>query len=264
MATIRRAAKVAGKFRAGLVGPKVACGSFPHGCAVWLDATDDTTISHVANAVSSWRNKVSTGQSFDQSSGAQKPTRVVAGGAPMNGLQHIDFDGGDILSYVASGIASGSSGEIWWSAQQDTAGIQAIYSQIPGGSVSYVIAYIDGTATSKPRIAADNASPNLIDVTVAHSTGTVYIQRMKSTGSAYSIETNGVADTLVVASGANDGRWYSAMGAMNSSNVGGHLASGVPTQQYDGKLGELFVVDGRTLSANEATTLRAYLTSKWT
>lgn len=254
-----------GIVRRGLVGPKIVVSTFPEGCAVHLDATDDSTITHASNAVSAWRSKAGGRHSFDQSTAGAKPTRAT--GAMLKGLQHIHFDGGDILTYLA-GIAVGQLGEVWTVVDLDSVSVapRAIYSQIPGGSVDYVVCYAvqNGAASSRAGLATYAASPNVLRTTRDQTSNNTIILRQGSDGSAYIHETGGAADTLqVIGGGANNGTWFGDYGVMNSSNIGGHLASGIATQQLLGQMGEQFVIDGRNLADNERTALLAYLTGKW-
>jgi hypothetical protein len=61
----------------------------------WYDASDASTITHVAGAVSKWTSKVGSGRSADQGTAAAKPTYSAVG---HNGLPSLSFDGGDYLT----------------------------------------------------------------------------------------------------------------------------------------------------------------------
>ena len=63
--------------------------------ALWLDASDTASITHVAGAVSQWNDKSGNNNHALQSSAAAKPT---TGTRTQNGLNVIDFDGsGDFI-----------------------------------------------------------------------------------------------------------------------------------------------------------------------
>ncbi|MEL0098090.1 MAG: DUF2341 domain-containing protein, partial [Opitutae bacterium] len=57
---------------------------------VWLDAADESTITHSSNAVSKWADKTGNGNHATQATAASKPTYSSAD-------KKITFDGGDIL-----------------------------------------------------------------------------------------------------------------------------------------------------------------------
>jgi hypothetical protein len=64
---------------------------------LWLDASDATTItaSGTPAKVSQWVNKGSVSANFTQATGANQPT---TGATTKNGLNVLDFDGGDYLN----------------------------------------------------------------------------------------------------------------------------------------------------------------------
>ena len=57
---------------------------------VWLDATDNDTITESSGAVSQWTDKTSNAFTFDQATGANQPTVTSS---VLNSLQGIVFDG---------------------------------------------------------------------------------------------------------------------------------------------------------------------------
>ena len=71
----------------------------------WWDAADGATITESAGAVSDWANKAA-GPALVQTNGARQPTTGVR---TLNGLNVIDFDGGDFLD---QDIALPGSGDV--------------------------------------------------------------------------------------------------------------------------------------------------------
>lgn len=57
---------------------------------IWLDATDDSTITDTAGQVEQWRDKTANNHNFDQASPSNRPIKT---GNTLNGLQGILFDG---------------------------------------------------------------------------------------------------------------------------------------------------------------------------
>ncbi|MEL7114024.1 MAG: Ig-like domain-containing protein [Pseudomonadota bacterium] len=70
----------------------------------WWDASDTATITDIASAVTDWANKA-TGPDLIQTNGARQPT---TGARVLNGLNIIDFDGGDHLAQAVSLPTSGN------------------------------------------------------------------------------------------------------------------------------------------------------------
>ena len=75
--------------------------------ALWLDASDASTITTVSGAVSEWRDKSGGGYHFSQATAARRPLLTTAG---LNGLNTVTFDGvndtllaGDVLDDVWTG-----------------------------------------------------------------------------------------------------------------------------------------------------------------
>ena len=60
------------------------------GPALWLDASDTTTITHSSNAVSQWNDKSGNNRHATQGTGANQP---VTNTTTVNGLNSIDFNG---------------------------------------------------------------------------------------------------------------------------------------------------------------------------
>lgn len=60
--------------------------------ALWLDASDATTITTVSGAVSQWNDKSGNGRNATQGTAANRPTYTSAG---QNGLNVLTFDGTD-------------------------------------------------------------------------------------------------------------------------------------------------------------------------
>ncbi len=66
---------------------------------LWLDASDLTTITESAGAVSEWRDKSGNDYAFTQATSTAQPT---TGSTTQNGLNVLSFDGGDWLTSTAA------------------------------------------------------------------------------------------------------------------------------------------------------------------
>lgn len=62
---------------------------------VWLDASDETSVTHSSNAVSQWSDKSGNNYHFTQSTATNNPT---TNSSTIGGLNALDFDGSDITS----------------------------------------------------------------------------------------------------------------------------------------------------------------------
>lgn len=76
--------------------------------ALWLDASDTTTITESGGAVSQWNDKSGNSRNFTQAVGISQPT---TGTRTLNGLNVLDFDGsnhfldgGNILEVGSGGV----------------------------------------------------------------------------------------------------------------------------------------------------------------
>jgi len=65
------------------------------GFTLWLDAADTSTITLSGSAVTQWNDKSANAWQFVQATSGRRPTSGVT---TINGLNVLDFDGGDILT----------------------------------------------------------------------------------------------------------------------------------------------------------------------
>jgi hypothetical protein len=75
------------------------------GLALWLDASDLSTITHSSGAVSQWDDKSGNGFHVAQAIASRQPALGIIGG-----LNAISFDGGDVLSRPTVGLLRAVSG----------------------------------------------------------------------------------------------------------------------------------------------------------
>lgn len=257
-ATVRRAAVSGGIVRGGMCGAGVAAATIPPGAVMWTDPTDEASLTHASNAVSAFRSQIGT-ISFDQSTAGLKPTRVAAGAGPLNNLQHLDFDGGDVLTYL-NNICTGQAGEVWFVADADTTTASlAAFCQLALGGSPYNVFYAM-TTLLQPACSISDSTDHVFTPTNTYGANTTLIVRIYSTGSAYGFEVNGVTETVVMLTGSDNGFWFGDH-ATDRCNMGAYTAA--PTQGMDGQLGDVVLIDGAVLSTEAANVLRRYLATKY-
>jgi len=77
------------------------------GAALWLDASDTSTITESSGSVSQWNDKSGNSYNFPQGTGSAQPTTNAT---TQNGKNVLDFDGSDSL-VGPSGLYSIPSGD---------------------------------------------------------------------------------------------------------------------------------------------------------
>lgn len=104
--------------------------------ALWLDATDASTITTVSGAVSEWRDKSGNARHVSQANAAWRPAVVTNA---INGLQVLQFDGSDDrLTSTAVGLPTGSNART----------LYAIYAPLRTTAISNAIAGQGSGATT--------------------------------------------------------------------------------------------------------------------
>jgi len=76
------------------------------GLQLWLDASDETTITESSGAVSQWDDKSGNANHVSNGTAAEQPT---TGTRTINSLNALDFDGGDVLEASPGVGITGSS-----------------------------------------------------------------------------------------------------------------------------------------------------------
>lgn len=227
--------------------------------ALWLDASETgTIIKDGSDLVSQWNDK--SGNSRHASGVLTARPLFVATG--INNLGAIDFDGGDDLLAISGdgGVFSASSGEVWAVVRYDTLDFSYVW-QAGGGVNRYLGGYLEtpNTPPGGNRFAITQRDNDIADIvaseTTAISTNTKYIVRWKSTGTVWTIDVNGVSQTLGVGgAGANTGDWFADTSSRTVLNLGFLL---------NGRIGELLLFEGINLTSTQAGSLYSYLSSKW-
>jgi len=222
--------------------------------AVWLDASDTSTVVASGGAVSQWDDKSGNGRNFEQLTPADRPSLVSNLGGAFGNDQHIQFGpSNDSMSVGINFPYSTVSG----SGEQWTAAIVFYYNGFSGSSntnLSYLI---------KPQGASVTPASN--------SSGVVEVEWFKYSQGGFSSNPEIVADTAYVLLITNDDANVTlrlngvahTKGTPNSTY--GTTATGyVLGWSFNANMhvGE-FCHFNQALSASEITQLESYLTSKW-
>ena len=168
------------------------------------------------------------------------------------------FDGSsqDILNSTANFRSGDSAGSIsaWINFSSIAAAICIFGSSDQGTSTSYIYALVR-SATSRLSIAQRNAASTLnnIEGTTVLSINTWYHIGVTSSGTAWALYVNGVAESLTVLSGANTGDWFADTTLRDNFTIGALKHSSV-VNYFPGSIAAVRLYD-RALSATEVTSL---------
>jgi len=205
--------------------------------ALWLDASDESTITESGGAVSTWSDKSGNGYDLVQATSADQP---ATGTRTINGLNVLDFDGTNHFMTTSSEVRLSQPNHVFLAMRTDNiANGKQVFDSYPGaadaswfqifGSQYYAFAgsgLVGGTTVTSPIL--------------AHIT-------YNSTSS--SVRVDGV-DILTGSLGTRD---------LSLLTLGARKDEAIP---FDGALGEIIVVNG-TLTAGQISATETYLADKW-
>jgi hypothetical protein len=210
--------------------------------ALWLDASDSSTITHNSNAISQWSDKSGSGNHATQSTATNKPTLTASA---QNGKPVITFDGtNDYLTSTSLNISQPYS-------------IFAVAKTTIGSGRDYIF---DGVTNDSDR-----------SMVALNKSGTVQVQSSSGVWSNSNINTptdyftfsstyNGT-NGLIGINGTTVSNFNT--GTRNLSNglrIGANwTASG---DFLEGNIAELLIVNS-TLSTNYRQQIEGYLAHKW-
>ena len=211
--------------------------------ALWLDASDETTLSGPGGgAISTWSDKSGNGNNFTQNTSAYQPT---SGTRTINGLNTLDFDA-DLLENSPVTLSGAQPITVFVVAEPDADQYGRLL-RAAGNTAELSTAYL----TSGRMI--ESAGTSLISSGSDYSSGTPYISRFTFDSTSSSIHLNGIS----VASGDAgttdlDNRTTMRFGAYEAG-----------TQHFNGKIGEVIVCADGALTAQQIAATEQYLTEKW-
>lgn len=200
------------------------------GLELWLDFSDDTTVTLNAGNVSAVADKSGKGRNFVQVAAAQQPPRSTA---VKNGRNAIQFDAGKSLGNSVVSLAQPTTWFVVFQAPT-TAGTWALFD----GSVTRQ--HVFGNSATEMRMFAGSSQ---VIATIALATWYVAILTYNGASSQHRLSTT-------TATTANPGT-----NAIASPTLGS--ASGVR-----GNVGEVGLY-AKALSDTEATALARYLAARW-
>ena len=237
--------------------------------ALWLDASDTSTITEVGGAVSQWDDKSGNGNDFTQGTAANQPT---TGTRTQNGLNVLDFDGtadfmvgGDILDVLTGGltmvgvvkmdVTTGNRAFFGKSRADSTAGRYSLFWTTSGfvsGVTNSFTALFHDTAQRAPS--SDPGSGNRTDVFIH---GQRVIRNDEDT-----LWRNG---TVVATNSSLDGT--TSYDSSDEWMIGAYQSASGSTPPFagtylDGFIGEI-IVFLEDLTDSEMGQVNSYLNDKW-
>ena len=206
--------------------------------ALWLDASDETTITESGGAVSQWDDKSGNGYHVAQGTSANQPT---TGTRTVNGLNVIDFDGSNDSLVDADGPTF---------SQPNTIIVVAEFDDVSG-----INNVVDGRINAQRNLLRAGSNNFLMYAGSVLSggspvTATPYAMVATFDGVSSSLRVNG-STVLTGNVGTQD---------FASIRIGAEF-DGVG-QELDGAVGEIIIVNG-TLTAQQIADTETYLADKW-
>jgi len=208
--------------------------------ALWLDASDLTTITQVSNAVSQWNDKSGNARNATQSTGANQP---ITGTRTLNGRNVLDFNGSShTMNYTGISPASGLT--VFYMASHDTVG--TVQTLIGGASGSAAFGLVN---TNTHRI-VKTAVVQILAGTATITGGSI---------SFYTATTQSSGNKLFLAGAADNSNATNPSYTANTSSVG---SGSLGTQFFDGRVAEV-VIYTKILSNPELNLVGQYMAQKW-
>ena len=219
------------------------------GLALWLDASDTSTITEVGGSVSQWDDKSGNGYDVTQASGAVQPS---TGLVTVNGRNVLSFVLGDFLSN-ASGVITGSTNRTIFGVVNDPPAT-------PTGSNDVVF----GLGVNSNGQAFYGTTEVAIRVWGGN---TIYDSGVPSSGPsiiAWGLNGTTVSDLFARANGV-------ALGVTSVSFPTRVINTQAPTnigqgptasQNYEGDIAEILMYDS-ALSGTDIDKVEQYLANKW-
>lgn len=209
--------------------------------ALWFDAADTATITHVAGAVSQWNDKSGNARHATQATGANQPT---TGTRTVNGRNVLDFDGTNDYLVTAAFTALTQPLTIFLVMKLDqTAATRGV------GQT-----HVDGIVTTNRAVLYDTINPDL-----RAYAGVALVDGVPNTN---------LNCTVFKPNGASSSIWRNG-GTPTTGNAGTHTLTGVTigcrfefTEFTDAVYCEYLAYDA-ALSNTEINAVGNYLANKW-
>lgn len=211
------------------------------GLALWLDASDLSTITESGGSVSQWSDKSESMDHLVQASGSLQP---VTGAETLNGRNVLTFAGAEQLDFTTGRTFSG--GATFFIVHEPD-------STSAGGLVGSKVY----AASQKLMILASTYFTRLING--GTSTSSVLVANTSPAILTYRRNTEDLADLFV--NGGDLNRLFSDV-AQSGDIVWSRVGNTSLTQYYSGKIAEIIMFD-RELSNDEINSVGQYLSNKW-
>ena len=226
--------------------------------SLWMDAGKAETLTLDTGLVSAWSNFLDVTQSFTATS-TDRPTYVASG---INGYPSIDFDGTTFLAN-SSQIFTGAAGAVIIIGEITTL---AAFVALSHGDTALAAkclylgaTYFSSNARLNYYERWDNTADSLYGNTFLNTNPACWVWH--NSGSVLSMWVNGVEQTVSIASGANNGHWWS-VGAANKTVIGGAVYASTIEYKLDGLISEIVVYD-QSVSYVDILPLINHLSTKY-
>jgi hypothetical protein len=245
--------------------------------ALWLDASDTATITASLGSVSQWDDKSGNGRNVTQGTAAAQPT---TGASTLNGLNVLNFDGGDRLNSVEAAatwkfLHDGTEhviAAVWRPGNSDNPNVSYGLlgtSVATSGNVGFTVLFVDGAGANNNSAAHYVNRGVSGDFAVLNSTGAdTLVANTWSVMTLLGDPDNATAATrsqVFFGSGsaiANNTRTLSVSSADPTYNL--QIGSAGNNQiVLVGSVAELIIVSGANATEANRIKVRDYLTAKW-
>lgn len=205
-----------------------------------------------------WQDQ-KAGKLFQQSTSTKRPTYTLQD-ADFNSNPSITFDGTDDLLTLADAYLF------------DTAGtVMIVFKQVTTGDAEDFFASADDATTTKNLAIGQRTAAYGITQNDAGTADTVYggttpdttthLLTVSTSGTAYTVRLDGVAESLTAGSGTDSGDWFGDTSARDNMTIGARKTSS-ETNQANVKIAEIQVYSAQ-LTGTDLTNAEAYLIEKY-
>ena len=232
---------------------------------LWLDASEDSSLTFNATTVSEWRDLSGNGRHMEQDTAVAQPNGVAR---TKNGRRVLDFGGAQLLSgnAAALNLATNVGGltAFFVSKFDSVAPSQQILFDLQTSQLNSRFALDAGSGVSPGtavrlggrRLDADAFDAALGAASSQNSNDTVFAGTIAYSAATANLHANG----LLV---ATDGTFQTAGNTSNTDSTGIHIgANYLAANGLDGFIAEVIVYQ-RALSANERERVERALGRKW-
>jgi hypothetical protein len=214
---------------------------------LWLDASDETTISDTAGAVDQWDDKSGN----DNHATASTTTRPTTGATSQNGLNTLSFDGvANTLTIANDAAFNGSALTYFIVAKQSAAANESLFykASATSGVNGFIFRFRTGTTVWLYQ-ANDNAGATLSTATNTNTDMAIYAVTLAASSQGGFVSGARQASATVSATYEDTG----AIWIGSRRNIGEYLS---------GDVAEVIVFD-TALSTADRARVESYLASKW-